>query len=726
MGLPEAKDVIHHRAGSGRRLSWLPVFSATGPSVQIVGFATGRSPQFGRQCSVFLVERSLPGAQFVITSKKLLMPCYENHDLDELATFSGLTPEGAVQRLQTMVKVVIHQDAMNILSLSCEGTNPSDTALVANAVAAEFIEHEQLTYDDAFTKLQDLLKQAVDGLNTSLGQLDKDYAEFDLTSRLTGDGINIPRQRHQAASQKISILVIRQKELAAELQGLEQELKQPGGQRQALLMLIGKETEGRVGSPSQQVDTTIASAKSVAEILFPLLMKETLLAEEVGADYPKLVSLRKQIEITRRHLDAMAGLDPQDEKGEPAPTVDFITVYLSSLRSELVLLQKQQAELQAYADEQEDKARDLRADEHTRNSFIRRIAREESLLEDVQQQFRKTELPSSMGGVTASVLTEATDGDLVYPKLPKLLGLGAFLGGLAGLVIGYVVEMADRSFRKPEEIVREFGIPILGHVPFMQEKTLRKTSRDVVVDRTVISLHQPQSRPAEAFRTVRTSVCFSALGKTHRVIQVTSPMAGDGKSTLAANFAVLLAQSGKKTLLLESDFRRPKIHQLTGVDNNVGVVDVLRGDAEVADAIKETELEDFHVLPCGSRPRNPAELLTRPEYEQLLQVLREKFDYVIVDSPPVLVVADPCSVGSRADGVLLCVRLHRHTRDYGRCALERLRDVGANMIGIVINCVEDSDRYGYGSYSYSEYSNDRGFEDRAYFQDTDEVEQLTV
>ena len=120
----------------------------------------------------------------------------------------------------------------------------------------------------------------------------------------------------------------------------------------------------------------------------------------------------------------------------------------------------------------------------------------------------------------------------------------------------------------------------------------RGRSRDVVVDRTVISLHQPQSRPAEprvAFRTVRTAaksrsfycrVCFSALGKTHRVIQVTSPMAGDGKSTLAANFAVLLAQSGKKTLLLESDFRRPKIHQLTGVDNNVGVVDVLRGDAE--------------------------------------------------------------------------------------------------------------------------------------------------
>jgi capsular exopolysaccharide synthesis family protein len=145
------------------------------------------------------------------------------------------------------------------------------------------------------------------------------------------------------------------------------------------------------------------------------------------------------------------------------------------------------------------------------------------------------------------------------------------------------------------------------------------------------------------------------------------------------------------------------VHKLTGVDNTVGIVDVLRGQAELLDAIQDTELEGFYVLPCGRRPKNPSELLTRPEYEDLLNILRERFEYVIVDTPPVLVVTDPCSVAPRVDGVLLCVRLSRHTREFGRRSLEQLRDVGARMSGIVVNGVEEADAYGYGNYKYSDY-----------------------
>ncbi|MEZ6124794.1 MAG: CpsD/CapB family tyrosine-protein kinase [Planctomycetaceae bacterium] len=267
----------------------------------------------------------------------------------------------------------------------------------------------------------------------------------------------------------------------------------------------------------------------------------------------------------------------------------------------------------------------------------------------------------------------------------------------------------------------------------MQEQKLRKIPKDTVIDRSIVTLHLPRSRPSEAYRSVRTAVCFSALGSNHRVIQVTSPAAGDGKSTLAMNFAVSLAQSGKKTVIVESDFRRPKVHKLTGVENSVGVVDVLRGTAEVDDAIRETELNGFFVMPCGSRPRNPSELITRPEYEQLLEVLRQKFDYVILDTPPVLVVTDPCTVAPRADGVLLCVRLSRQTRDFGRRALEQLRDVGANMTGIVVNGVEESDAYGYGNYNYSDYryrykDYTYGYQERnneSYFADADSEEVVS-
>jgi capsular exopolysaccharide synthesis family protein len=167
--------------------------------------------------------------------------------------------------------------------------------------------------------------------------------------------------------------------------------------------------------------------------------------------------------------------------------------------------------------------------------------------------------------------------------------------------------------------------------------------------------------------------------------------------------ALSLAQSGKRTILIEGDLRRPKVHKLTGVKNKEGVVEVLRGEAELENAIQPTSIGDFFVLPCGQRPKDPAELLARPFFKELLEKLREQFEYVIVDSPPVLAVTDPCGIAARVDGTVVCMRLSRHTRDLGRRTLEQLRDVGATVTGVVINGVEERDAYGYGNYRYSDY-----------------------
>jgi capsular exopolysaccharide synthesis family protein len=193
------------------------------------------------------------------------------------------------------------------------------------------------------------------------------------------------------------------------------------------------------------------------------------------------------------------------------------------------------------------------------------------------------------------------------------------------------------------------------------------------------------------------------MGSEHRVLSVTSPAAGDGKSTLALNLAASLAQSGKRTILVESDLRRPKVHKLTGADNQIGMVDVLRGDVALDDAIQSSQCSDLHILTCGSRPKDPAELLARPEYEKLLQDLRARFDYVIIDTPPILAVTDPAGVAARVDGVIVCMRLSRHTRELGRRTIDSLREIGATIIGVVINGVEERDTYGYGNYRYSDY-----------------------
>jgi capsular exopolysaccharide synthesis family protein len=147
------------------------------------------------------------------------------------------------------------------------------------------------------------------------------------------------------------------------------------------------------------------------------------------------------------------------------------------------------------------------------------------------------------------------------------------------------------------------------------------------------------------------------VGEGHKVIQVTSPNSGDGKSTLAANVAVSIAQSGKKTLLIDADLRKPRQHKIFNVPAPAGLAAIIADQAEVADVIQQTAVRDLWVLPCGPRPPDPAELLTSPRFPELLDLLRERYEYVVLDSSPLLAVTDPSVVAPRVDGVLLTLRI---------------------------------------------------------------------
>jgi capsular exopolysaccharide synthesis family protein len=531
-----------------------------------------------------------------------------------------------------------------------------------------------------------------------LKKAEDDYSKFREHSRLNTNGDNPFRARAMAAQEKVSSLELEKTELKAQLAQLEEAVNR-GGSREAVMLLVGKYTE------NSATGTTLPESPSqgIASALFPLIKEEALLSAQLGSDHPKLKTIRMQIEMTRNHLKDLAGEKATAEGSNVEPATDFLAVYLQSLHEELLIIERQQSDLKILAANEEAQARTLMQEEIEDTNRKNEMGRLSKLFNETTLQISEIQVKAGMGGITASILSPAQPGYLIYPVRTSFLGMGGFLGALVGLVLGYLVEVADRSFRKPEDIIREFGVPIVGHVPFITEQRLKSVPAGSVMDRTAVSVHLPRSRPAEAYRAVRTAICFSVFGGAHRVISVTSPAAGDGKSTLALNLALSLAQSGKRTVLVESDFRRPKVHKLTGVDNKSGFVDVLRGDVELTDAIKETKVPDFFVLPCGKRPKDPAELLARPQFEQLLQVLREKFEYVIIDTPPVLAVTDPCGVAARVDGVLVCMRLSRHTRDLGRRTIEQLRDIGATISGIVINGVEERDAYGYGNYRYSDY-----------------------
>jgi polysaccharide biosynthesis transport protein len=274
-------------------------------------------------------------------------------------------------------------------------------------------------------------------------------------------------------------------------------------------------------------------------------------------------------------------------------------------------------------------------------------------------------------------------------------------------------------------------LPVIGHIPYVAPGDDDEESE---IDSSICLYHQPRSKWAEAYRGIRTALYFSTRGEGHKVIQVSSPNPGDGKSTLAANLAVAIAQSGKKALLIESDFRRPRVHKLLGIDSDVGVTSVIDGTVELADGIQETAIDNLFAMGCGPRPSNPSELLSSQRYAELINILREKFDYVIVDTPPLMAVTDPVVVAPRFDGVLLAIRIQKRSRQDCARTTEMLLSVGAKVLGVVVNGVDQRDRYGYGyagTYRYSSNSGSYGgytdfiYDDTysSYYEDEEEEEE---
>lgn len=685
-----------------------------------------------RRIELLVSERDLMDAVFEIKSPGVIAPAYEKHQLSELSLLQGLRPDAAAIRISGMIEVRQAAGSKNIVEIAVQGSQAEEIPRIANAIAEEYVNRQRENYKDARSELDLHLTKRRKAMHEELKAKELEYFEFQQRSGLMSDGRNPHRERQQAFLAQLSTLSLEETSLKAELNTLEDAVKVAvdSGSRDAILMAIGKlgnyASAGALTNPS--VTDGVNSSRNIEERMIPLLLEQKELEAKHGKDHPKVTAMQRRIEFTRQlfHQFVTTKQSEQAPVSVAAPP-DFIRVYLQSLRQQLQTIEAERLSLETQAAEAERLARALGNDENEDKRRKNEIDRLAKLFDNASTHVTETNGNAEMGGVKALVLQPAGHGHLIFPSFTHFLSMGAFLGSFTGLVLGYLVEMADKSFRKPEDVIREFGVPIIGHIPFMQEAKLQAASSNNPMDRTAVCLHMPRSRPSEAYRAVRTAICFSALGSSHRVIQVSSPAAGDGKSTLALNLSIALAMSGKRTVLVESDFRRPKVHKLTAVDNAQGIVDVLRGDAELTDAVKSTSVDSFYVLPCGSRPKDPAELLSRPEYEQLLEVLRGKYDYVIVDTPPILAVTDPTSIAPRVDGVLIAMRLSRHTRDLGRRTLEQLRDVRATVSGIVINGVEESEGYGYGSYRYSDhqyyrksYENNYGKPREDYYSDEHE------
>jgi non-specific protein-tyrosine kinase len=281
------------------------------------------------------------------------------------------------------------------------------------------------------------------------------------------------------------------------------------------------------------------------------------------------------------------------------------------------------------------------------------------------------------------------------PNHPVDLGLGLFLGLFLGVGLAFFRTRADARLHERLELEQVVGAPVLAVVPKDIEWTHRSAPR-------LVTVQDPRAPTAEAFRTLRPTLLVSAAQQNVRVIIVASPTAGEGKTTTAANLGVVMAQADRRTMILSADLRKPRVHEFFGLPNERGLSDVLAGRLGAMDALRRSGVENLWLMPSGPIPAQPAEQLQSMAMKELLAEQRGLVDFILLDCPPILAVADTLGLAAYADGVLLVANAGSTTIDAAEQARERLHQVGAKVLGCVLNDLDLSTTSSYYGYGYGE------------------------
>lgn len=297
--------------------------------------------------------------------------------------------------------------------------------------------------------------------------------------------------------------------------------------------------------------------------------------------------------------------------------------------------------------------------------------------------------------IKATIVDPANSpGAPVSPIPERNVAMGLILGLLIGAGIAVLRETLDTTIRSPKQLEELLNAPILGSIGFDTDAvdTPLVTSLDTYAPRT------------EAFRVLRTNLQFVDPDQQHKVFVITSSLPSEGKTTTAVNLALVLAEGGERVVLIEADLRRPKVAEYLRLESSVGLTTVLAGRAELKDVLQPTSHPRLTMLASGAIPPNPAELLKSKTMASVLDDLRQGFDIVLIDSPPLLPVTDGALLAAHADGALLIVRHGKTTVDQVTAAQDRIESVGAHTAGVILTMVKASatDAYGYGyGYGYA-------------------------
>lgn len=607
----------------------------------------------------------------LLTSTPIISSAIDSGGITDLKTFADI--DNIIGYLRKNIKVSVGKKD-DIITASFESPYPAEAAQLVNALVDAYITYHSTTKKNTSAEILGILQKENQRINTELNTKLTAMVEFKKANEalaFENRNSNIILDRLSSLSEAVTL---------AQLKTIEEK------------------------SNYETTRVMVSDAVKLKEFVQAQRAKGVYISSE-----SENLRLRRQIDQLQLELADLTSQVTADH-----PSVRAKNAKIARVQSQLTALDKDYADAQlAIALQQYESAgqREKEITEYFENQRGLALALNEQvaqyiLLESDWQQTKKLSdmlddrikelnVTEDVGALNISILEVARPADdPSKPQKARILAMALVLGMMAGGGLSLLRDFMDHRLRSAEEIQAILGTPVLGTIPAMGRR------QSLAVHGMKVH-HDSASLTAEAYRTVRTAIFFGVPEGGARTLLITSPDKGDGKTILASNLAITMAQAGQKTLLIDADLRRPKQHVVFAVDKEKGLSGLVAGQLSEEEAIQPTDIAGLSILTAGPEVPNPSELLNDQVFSSRLKALAKEYDRVIIDSPPVMPVSDSRILAAICDVTLLVLRANKSTRNVSRHACESLYSVGARLLGVIVNDVSPKKGYyGYSGYGY--------------------------
>ena len=589
---------------------------------------------------------------------------------DEEVAAAALTVKGNAQA--TIVR------GTSLVEVSYKAPTPRLAARVANGIADAYIEWN---IESRFKQIG----QSAEFLATQIEQAKREIEQKEKTL------LSFARRNDIIADPKASA--------THSLESIGQDYNAAVAER------VGK--EARYQELQNTPSETIAES-AVGGILAPLRAEQARMereySEKLGTykpEFPAMQQLKKQIDDGRARI--LSAIQETATKQREAARSD----YLTALRREGSLKEMMRAQQTEALNQGTSEYSNLRVEIDTKRALLDSLLKQQGETE-VLSRLRETQL------INIRVVDQALPpGRPFRPSATRNLAVALVLGLGGGLAFAFLLSYLDRSLRTTDQVETYLQLPNLGAIPlvggtktygFKREKSPSGPSGGPTGPTVDLLPHvAPRSAIAEAYRAFRTALLFSRAGGV-RIVAITSVVPEEGKSSTAVNLAVVLAQLGRRVLLVDADLHRGRLHKVLDVSNRLGLVSILAEGMEPSRVIAKTSVPGVFLVPAGPETPNPSGLLSSDDMRRFLELAASNFDHVVVDTPPVLATSDVLVFGQHTDGVVICVRAGRTPREQVRSVRDKLLRGGVSILGVLLSGLElDSDYYGGYEYRHLNY-----------------------